>query len=186
MIYWRYLWSLLRHKWYFLKSSRLLCVPFWRAILHDWSKFTPSEFGRYARWHFRGKENRLEWAAAWHHHQRLNAHHHEFYLLAWYGEDADFYDGIGEEVSDFVVVLPMPELHVREMIADLMAAGRVYAGTWDIALWFNENGPKMRLHSETADRIVDVMHELGYCLTDNCDWSWMAGDKFREWAKEHI
>jgi hypothetical protein len=183
MIYLRYLWSLLKHKWYFLKSGCLLRVPLWRSLLHDWSKFTPSEFGRYARWHFGGKENKFEWAAAWHHHQRRNAHHHEFYLLAWYGEDSNFYDGIGERVANFVVVLPMPELHVREMIADLMAASKVYAGTWDLATWFNENGPKMRLHDETADHVADVMHELGYCLTDNCDWSWMAGTKFREWAR---
>ena len=172
MIYLRYLWSVLRHKWFILRAGRLVGLPLWRLILHDWSKFLPVEFSRYARWHFSGHKDRREWATAWHHHLRLNAHHHEHYLLGWYGEDADFYVGIGEKVADFVVVLPMPEVYVREMIADMLAAGRTYTGQWDIATWVNRNAFKMHLHSKTLAHFDAALRELGYTLVDGRDRSW--------------
>lgn len=172
-MYLRYLWSVLRHKWYVLKAGRKISVPLWRLLIHDWSKFTPTEFGRYARWHFSGRKNRQEWAIAWHHHLRQNTHHQEYYLLGWYGEDKSFYAGIGEPIADFLVVLPMPESCVREMVADMLAASRVYTGKWDIASWLNANGPKMLLHKDTLDLVNDIMIEMNYCLT-NCDWSWLA------------
>lgn len=73
----------------------------------------------------------------------------------------------------------MPETYVREMIADMMATSKEVTGSYDIAVWLNENGPKMRLHDETVTRLDSVMREIGYFSTDNCDWSWMAGSKFR-------
>jgi len=100
-------------------------------------------------------------------------------LLAWRGQ-SDFYDGIGERVTDSIVVLPMPERYVREMVADFLGSSKVYTGGWNIAAWLNENGPKMILHSTTHARLVDVMLELHYACTDNCDWSWMRSTRSKE------
>lgn len=60
MKYWKYLWYVIRHKWYVM----LACFGYrkahtgmiWLGLLHDWSKFLPSEFFPYAE-HFYG-----EWA----------------------------------------------------------------------------------------------------------------------------
>ncbi len=76
----------------------------------------------------------------------------------------------------------MSEHFAREMIADMMATSRQLTGSWDISKWLNENGPKMHLHDDTVVLIDKVMKEIGYALTDNCDWSWIAGRKFRSWA----
>lgn len=169
----RFLWSLLRHKWFVILAGRRTKVPPWRLLIHDWSKFTSIEFSRYTQWHFGNKKDKGEWAAAWHHHQRVNAHHPEYWLLSWRG-DPSFYNEIGERIADYIIVLPMPEVYVREMIADCMGASKAYTGSWNIAIWLNENGPKMLLHSESIRLIAVVMYEMGYMLTDNCDWSWLT------------
>ncbi len=178
MIYLKFLWTLLKHKWYVLKAGRLTGVPFWRLLIHDWNKFTLSEFGRYAR-NFQGDYSASpndrervtqEFTLAWLHHENRNPHHHGYWIPRT-GKSA------GKP-------LPMPAIQVREMIADFMGASKAYTDSWDIAVWFNENGPNMHLHDETFGIIADMMFDIGYCLTDNCDWSWMAGQSFRSWAKE--
>lgn len=181
----RFSHSLLSHKWFVLRAGRLTGVPLWRLIIHDLSKFSPSEFGRYACWHHGPKDERdiWEWVKAWHHHLHRNQHHPEYYLVSWHGDPA-FYKaaGVGEPVADSIILLPIPEVFVREMIADWHAASRTYTGKWDIAMWLNTHGPKMRLHDETIVKIDSVMHEIGYIQTDNCPWSYMAGAKIRGWG----
>ena len=181
MIYWRQLRSLLIHKWYVLLAGRMVGVSLWRLIIHDWSKFSPTEFALYSRWKF-GDATRKDWSVGWLHHFHLNPHHSEHHVLSWHG-DPEFYSNIGEDVAKYVTILPMPEHYVREMIADMMATSRQLTGSWDISKWLNQNGPKMHLHDNTITLIDKVMKEVGYALTDNCDWSWIAGRKFREWAR---
>lgn len=182
----RFLKRLLDHKRNVMVAGRLTRMPFWRLLVHDWTKFTPAEFGRYARWHCGPAEDRDkgDWALAWRHHQHHSPHHPEFYLVAWHG-DPTFYavGGIGERVADNIIVLPMPEIYVREMVADWLAASKTYTGSWDIAIWVNEHGREMRLHDETVTLIDAVMHEIGYVQTDNCPWSYMAGSACRAWAE---
>lgn len=175
-MYWKQLKSLARHKWYVFVAGRLVGVSVWRLLVHDWSKFTPVEFINYAR--FKYGVNSVEgWAKAWLHHLHHNPHHQEHWVLSW-GGNPDFYDKVGEHIALFVTLLPMPEMYAREMVADWMGASRAYTGSWDIAAWLNKNGPGMHLHAETVVLIDAVMKEIGYVLTDNCDWSWVAGRKF--------
>ena len=58
MTYLKYLWYLIKHKWYVGK----FCLEYglyWKAIIHDWSKFLPSEFIPYAR-NFFGPERTMK------------------------------------------------------------------------------------------------------------------------------
>lgn len=171
MIYWRQLKSLIRHKWYVFQAGRLTGVPLWRLIIHDFSKFSAVEFINYARYKY-GVKSKMGWARAWLHHMHHNQHHPEHWVLSWRGSP-DFYDGIGEHIEMFVTLLPMPETYVREMIADMMATSKELTGSGDIAAWLNKNGPDMRLHDNTITLIDKVLKEVGYSLTDNCDWSWI-------------
>jgi len=172
---------ILLHKWYFFKAGRYLGSPLWLCLIHDISKFAPVEFINYSRW-FGGVKDRLGWAKAWRHHAHHNRHHPEHWILSWRG-DPDFYNDIGESLAQFVTVLPMPELYVREMVADWMAASKTFTGSFDIAVWLNENGPKMNLHDDTIAEIHSVMMETdkGWICTDNCPFSFMATNKFIEW-----
>jgi len=168
MVYLRFLWKLLCHKWFVLLAGMKLGVPLWQLLVHDLSKFTPDEFGGYAH-NFHGDYSQspndrervaLDFIYAWLHHENSNPHHWGYWIPRS-GKHAD-------------KPLPMPEIYVREMMADCMGASRAYTGSWNIAAWLNENGPKWKIHDETLGHIWTVMVELGYIITDNCDWSWLG------------
>lgn len=171
MIYLKYAWSQIRHKYLVFRVGLLVKVPLWQLIIHDLSKFSPREFGAYARdkrGHIPGftPPGSDEFQIAWLWHESRNPHHPGFWV-----------PGTGKHAGE---PLPMSENYAREMMADLLAAGRSKTGQWDMTAWFNENGPKMPLHSETLNHIWTVMIELGYFVTDNCEWSWAALEKTRQ------
>jgi len=100
------------------------------------------------------------------HHLHHNPHHPEHWILSWRG-NPNFYAELGGYKAPFIVILPMPEIYVREMIADMMATGRRATGSWDISDWLNSNGSKIHFHDETIALINKVMKELGYSLINN-------------------
>lgn len=172
MIYWKQFKSVLVHKWHVFLAGRLTGVPLWRLIIHDWSKFTPTELFGYAG-NAGGSVNKEKWAKAWLHHFHLNPHHSEHHILSWLG-NPKFYDEIGQGIAPFVTLRPMPETYVREMLADMMATSKRVTGSYNIASWLNQNGPKMHLHDDTVTLIDKVMKEIGYATyTDNRNWSWI-------------
>lgn len=82
-----YLIYVLRHKWFVLLAGLQLGVPLWRLLIHDWTKFTPAEWGPYVRNFFnpdgsrrQGQEKAPEFEYAWLHHQR-NKHHWEAWVI---------------------------------------------------------------------------------------------------------
>ena len=152
MIYLKYLKSLLIHKWYVFCAGLKLGVPIWRLIVHDWSKFTPSEFLHYAR-NFHGErteEVKLKFMYAWLHHENYNPHHWGY----WIQRSGKF---AGEP-------LEIPETYVREMIADWMGANMAYQNTWDMSEWINDNfSGKIKFHPGTWRLIHSILYdELGY------------------------
>lgn len=177
MIYFKQLSSLLLHKWYVFLAGWMIGVPFWRLAIHDWSKFMPTEFFRYARYKY-GNGSKEEWAIGWLHHLHYEAHHPEHWIILWNG-NPDFYSEIGgKDIAKYVSIWPMPEIFVREMIADMHGTSRQMIGSWDISKWLNKNGPKIHFHNETITLINKIMKEIGYILTDNCDWSWTITKDF--------
>lgn len=75
-----YFWLTIKHKWFVFLAGLKTGVPLWRLIIHDWSKFTPSELPHYQRQFFGDKDDPLGFAAAWLHHQNHNPHHWEYWL----------------------------------------------------------------------------------------------------------
>lgn len=149
MSYLRFLRSLLLHKWYVFLAGRHLGVSLWQLIIHDLSKFSPAEFGPYARRFGVGRggvvdhtADSAEWQAAWEHHWRNNAHHHEY----WSGGDGSF-------------LTPMPDKYAREMVADWCGAGRAYTGRWEVATWYAANRERIKLHPETRAKVERLIAE---------------------------
>ena len=170
--------SLFFHKSHVIKAGLLVGdVSLRRLLMHDTSKLTPVEFVNYSRFKY-GIKSIDGWAGAWLHHLHNNKHHPEHWVLSWRG-DPDFYNGLGHGLAPFVTALAMPKTYVREFVIDMMATSKEVTGSYDIAVWLNMNGPKINLHPDTVVRLGDVMVDLGYFLTDNCLWSWMAGDNTR-------
>jgi hypothetical protein len=103
MMYLKFLWSLLRHKWFVFVECCRLGIP-WLGVIHDWSKFLPNEFFPYARYFYGNYPNRADihgdmrnilsdrytaegvkaaFDVAWLHHQKRNRHHWQYWLLQY-------------------------------------------------------------------------------------------------------
>ncbi len=106
----------LRHKWrVFVNCAK--CGLIWRGIVHDLSKFSPTEFFESVKY-YQGDRSPIGVARrkngvslAWLHHKGRNRHHIEYWL------------------DDDCPVTPlMPYTFAAECICDKLAATRVYAG----------------------------------------------------------
>lgn len=144
----------IRHKWFVFLAARRLGIPM-LGLLHDWSKFLPTEFIPYAR-HFYGADGQphqirdktgyykptdtrdLAFDFAWFLHQGRNKHHAAYWTVP--AEDGTFRHW------------PMPERYVREMVADFIGAGRAQ-GKPDTAGWYRANGHRLPLHPDTRARV---------------------------------
>ena len=135
-----YLKYVMRHKWYVFLACMRFKVNLWQAISHDWTKFTPSEWFPYVHTFYKkdGSKQYLEsaeFAYAWRHHQRVNPHHWQYWLLTWDRGTTD--------------ALYMPYKYAVEMVCDWAGAGRAITGKWEYKEWYYKNKEKIILHPET-------------------------------------
>lgn len=156
-----YLKYVMRHKYYVFVACIKLGVPIWIALLHDWDKFLPDEWFAYANIFYELDGNKKEYdpsvphpefAKAWLKHQNRNKHHWQFWLLTWDHGGTDYLD--------------MPDVFIREMIADWMGAGRAL-GFPDTAGWYTKNRDKMKLSDSTRDDVERLLFiHTGYSIGD--------------------
>ena len=165
MMHHKYFKNLFRHKWFVFVECCKLGIPF-LGIIHDLSKFLPSEWLPYARYFY---GDYPEWATmgawgksyyygltkekvekqfdvAWLHHQHRNKHHWQRWLLTL---DSARSDGK-------LFPLAMPDRYRREMLADWNGAGRAY-GNPNTAEWYQENKEQMQLHPDTRAWIEEKL-----------------------------
>lgn len=109
--------TITKHKWIVFKLCVMAGEP-WRGFMHDWSKYSPTEFWESAKY-YTGKYSpihacRMEkgYSKAWLHHKGRNKHHHEY----WY------------DYNTVEKTPVMPYQYAVEMICDNLAAGMVYNG----------------------------------------------------------
>lgn len=167
-----YLKYLVRHKWFVLVAGLRTGAPLWRLIIHDWSKFLPSEWFPYVDYFYGEKlsdekvmenwrreqavlgyrmspSNEMRKAAfdkAWLHHQHRNPHHWQHWVL--------------REDSGETVALWMPEHFIREMVADWAGAGRAITGKWEVAEWYSKNRHKMALSATTEKQVEWIIRRV--------------------------
>jgi hypothetical protein len=149
----KYLKYVLRHKW-FVAVECFRRGQYWRGIVHDLSKFRPSEWFPYVEYFCTDRKS-TEWFdlyaqyglaelapwgasvldrfdAAWLLHQRRNPHHWQYWMLR---ED----DGGNK-------LIPMPHEYLVEMLCDWIAAGKAQ-GKPDTKAWYIANREKIVLRS---------------------------------------
>jgi hypothetical protein len=154
--YLKYLSYVLRHKWFVFIECCKMGIP-WLGIIHDWSKFLPSEFSPYAV-HFYGKGKSIKegrdstgyykptntgdqaFDFAWLLHQKRNKHHWQWWILP--------------EDEGGVVIFEIPISYRKEMLCDWRGAGRAQ-GTPDTVKWYDRNKGKMILAEDTR-RWIEV------------------------------
>lgn len=158
--YIKYLNYVIRHKWFVFIECCNLGIP-WRGIIHDMSKFRPSEFIPYAR-HFYGNERpeaereKIEgydkskdrqdeaFNKAWLYHIHRNKHHWQYWLLAQ-DEDED-------------MVLEMPDRYRKELLADWHGAGKAITGKNNTGQWYLQHKDKNQFHPKTREWLEDILN----------------------------
>lgn len=148
MKYLKYLHYIIRHKWFVM----IECFKkglYWRGIMHDMSKFRPSEFFIYAEYFYGDKKTEaLEdvFDFAWLHHQNRNKHHWQYWIL--------------QEDSGAEAYLPMPKKYMLEMICDWVGAGKAqgYHSPKDdkykeTRSWYGKNEKNMKFNTDTRKAV---------------------------------
>ena len=154
--YWSHLKYTIRHK-YFVATECFKKGLFIRGLMHDLSKFTPSEFAGYANFFFdsngarkadtdlNSDEIKKAFDRAWVHHQKVNDHHWQYW-------DAYLF-----------LKVPMPKECADEMICDWIGAARANnQNEPDIPLpWYKENHLKLKLNNNTRKYIEEQIGFTG-------------------------
>lgn len=116
--YWKHFKTITKHRWIVFKLC-CKCGLFKRGLLHDLSKYGPTEFIASAK-HFQGNRSPIEaekedigYSLAWQHHKGHNPHHWEYWL-----------DNLGTRKN---TPIEMPFEYMIEMICDWLSAGIVYS-----------------------------------------------------------
>lgn len=148
-----YLRYVARHKLEVLRASRIVGVPLVQALLHDASKFLPSEWTPYVECFYApdGSKRYNEtpaFNAAWNRHQKRNLHHYQAWILTM------------DDGGSFP--LPMPMKYVLEMVADWVGASIAIKGSNKVAEWYSENWFKMNLHPDTRYVVEEMLQQFGF------------------------
>ncbi len=137
--YIRYLLYLLHHKY-------LVCIECFRkglileGILHDISKFSPSEFIPYAEWFFGGvPKQKKRFSVARDLHRKRNRHHWNYWVT-------DFKSNCANKI---------PDKYIIEMICDWRAMGKTMRLSGKE--YYLKNKDRMILHPSTRRKIEKLI-----------------------------
>ena len=143
----------MKHKWTVFKLCCKIGMP-WRGFMHDWSKFSPTEFFESIKY-YNGHKSPIEvckedkgYSEAWLHHKGRNKHHYE-YWMEW-------------TLPEKTVI--MPYKYAAEMICDKLAAGIVYQGNkwnqeWPMTYYMNER-EKALMHPQIDQFMLAVFIDV--------------------------
>ena len=110
MKYFKYFKTICIHKWYvFIECCKEGII--WQGIVHDMSKFSPSEFIASAKY-YNGEGNE-QYQQAWLHHKGHNKHHWE-YWVDWDSKTGKY------------ITIEIPLKYLQEMYADMIGASKAY------------------------------------------------------------
>lgn len=148
MKHWKYFKYIVRHRWFVFIEACKLGIP-WRGLVHDLSKFLPSEWFPYANYFYSEKSKKglgksgyckpddtedQDFDKAWLLHQHRNRHHWQFWILS--------------EDSGVTKTLEMPLVYRKEMLADWRGAGKAQRMP-DTKAWYLENKYKIKIGKDT-------------------------------------
>lgn len=150
---WLHFKLITKHRWIVFKLCTRAGLP-WRGLIHDLSKYGPTEFWESAKYYVGYKSpiqvarEKRQYSSAWIHHKGHNKHHEEY----WY----DFNAPVKAPV--------IPYKYTIEMLCDNLSAGMVYKGkdfTNDYPLWYWNNVKNKELfHPKLINFFDDVFEEI--------------------------
>ncbi len=160
-----HLTTISEHKFFVMKHCFAVGL-YWQGIVHDLSKYTPTEFVNGCRYYQNGRRspNNAEreakgYSMAWMHHKGRNRHHYEF----WNDYGMDLKPG-----DDPVVPIQMPRRYVAEMLMDRIAASKIYLKDkytrHEPLKYFYRGKGRGLMHPKTArelERMLKILDQRG-------------------------
>ncbi len=154
---WKHFKTITHHKLMVMKGCFSVGL-YWQGLLHDLSKYMPSEFIVGAKY-YQGTQSpnnaerrRKGYSSAWLHHKGRNKHHYEY----WMDYSAHAGDGI--------IPARMPDRYVIEMFIDRIAASKNYNKENyqdDMPLKYYMSGNSENfIHSDTKRKLEKLLHML--------------------------
>ena len=141
------------HKWVVFKLCCKIGEP-WRGFMHDWSKYSPTEFIESVKY-YNGTHSPITeakkangYSKAWLHHKGRNRHHAEY----WVDESAENKTPI------------IPYKFAAEMICDKLSAGMTYMGDkftkeYELEYWKKEQ-EKIRMNPKMKQYVTEVLTQV--------------------------
>ena len=138
------------HKWIVFKLCCKIGLP-WRGLLHDLSKYSPTEFGESVKYYvgdhspITEAKKSIGYSKAWLHHKGRNKHHTEYWV-----------DDLAPNATP---IIPYP--YAAEMICDKLAAGIAYKGKewtkeYELDYWKKES-QKLKINPKIKDFVTVVL-----------------------------
>ena len=150
---WKHFKTIMKHKWYVFIECCKMGIP-WQGIIHDLSKFHPSEFVQSARY-FQGNRSPVAaerdvigYSYAWRYHKGRNKHHWQWYV------DMDGWD---ENDRVKLNAAPMPDKFIKEMYCDMVGASKAYGGSGSAKEYYLKNQREWVLHPETKIKFEKML-----------------------------
>lgn len=148
-----HLYTVTQHKYEVMKNC-FKCGIIWQGLMHDMSKFSPSEFFVGVT-HYQGYKSPNEgeredygYSKAWMHHKGRNKHHFEY----WTDYNPE---------TKIMSPVRMPKRYVVEMFCDRVAASKVYMGeayTDESPLnYFLKGKQRRNIHHETSKELEHLL-----------------------------
>lgn len=146
--------TITQHKILVFKLSIKAGIP-WRGFMHDFSKYSFTEFFESAKYYTDGKKSPIAkckaekgYSEAWLHHKGRNKHHHEYW--------------VDELAPDKTPIIPYK--YAAEMLCDKLAAGIVYRGKnwtkeYQLSYW-NKEKEKIRTNDKIRDFITEALEMI--------------------------
>lgn len=150
---WKHFGLITHHKWIVFKLCCKVGIP-WRGIVHDMSKYSPTEFFEGVKYYVGTHSPITEakkvqgYSKAWLHHKGRNKHHAEY----WFDKSA----------PQPTPVMPYP--YLVEMMCDKMAAGIVYKGKewtkeYQLSYW-NIEKKKIHINEKVSEFVTAILEQV--------------------------
>ena len=141
------------HRWLVFKLCCRIGEP-WRGLVHDLSKYSPTEFFESAKFYvgthspITEAKKKNGYSKAWLPHKGRNKHHPEYW--------------VDEMAPDKTPVIPYK--FAAEMICDKIAAGMIYEGKnytkeYELSYWEKEKD-KARINEKTKKFVTEVLTQV--------------------------
>ncbi|MBS7339562.1 MAG: catalase [Lachnospiraceae bacterium] len=159
---WKHFKTVTYHRYLVMKGCFKVGL-YKQGLLHDLSKYSPSEFLVGAKYYQgnrspnNAEREAIGYSSAWLHHKGRNRHHYEYWI-----------DYSTKEIAGGMAPAPMPVKYVAEMLMDRIAACKVYNGAQytDAAplAYYSKGRENAFIHPQTKElleRLLNMLAEKG-------------------------